>query len=358
MSGIRVAYITPERELGTARGKRRAFAQLEAAGLLDAVTVISPELRRLIDGGTGGLLSEVRAFRPSIIFLEHPSSRMLTSADLRGLRTVPGARLVVYEMDVYDRHRKKYPAVLREAAALSDVILTPGASTQLTDYRRFGARHAVWQPSSFNPADFGLRPIYRIPSHDVVMIANDSSSRAPFRSMPGSRQRVRLVQGLHRRFGDRFALYGSGWPKGLSRGPIGFMEQERVIQQGRISVNFDHYPHEAMFFSNRLPITLASGSVHVTTAHAGYEKIFARHTGEFLHLHVSPAKIIDRVESLLACVDDSALLERGERARRFAFEHFREDELLLRALGFAGARISRDSARHVWELPVGPLTDY
>lgn len=356
MQPIRLTYITPEREPGTARGKRRAFAQLKALKLIEDVQVISPLVRGEYSERDAEIRREMRDFKPSVVFLEHPSRGMISLQTLHAIKNLE-SKLIVYEMDIYDRYRKRYPQELREAARLSDALFTPGASSQFEDYRRFGARHIYWQPSSFNPTDFGRRPIRGDRELDVVMIASDSSSRIPGWSIPGSRRRVRLVKELRAEFGDRFQLYGSGWSQSQSTGPIGFVEQEAVLQRARVSVNFDHYPREARSFSNRLPIAMASGSIHITSSHPDYESVFGPSTAAYLQHAQTVTQIVEKVSAKLSQLDKTSLVALGEQAREFAFANFREDDLLVSALEKARLTLDTRSTKHAWGIPVSPDID-
>ena len=74
---------------------------------------------------------------------------------------------------------------------------------------------------------------------------------------------------MRRRFGAGFQLYGGGWPRGWTRGPIPYRSQAEVVRSARVMVNWDHYPCTADYASDRLPIALLAGRPHVTTAHPG-----------------------------------------------------------------------------------------
>lgn len=302
------------------------------------------------------MLREAGSFRATHLLIEHPGSGMLPPSTFAALRElVP--RFLVDEGDLYDPFRKRFPASLRAAARLSDLVLLPGISRQAQWYRAMGARRIEWLPSGFNPHDFGSAAITGTREFDVVMIANDSRSRIPGWSMPGSARRVKLAEALMRRFGGRFALHGDGWPASYGATPIPFLDQEKSLLRAKVSVNFDHYPSESRSFSNRLPIALASGSVHVTSSHPGYDEIFPTAATARFFAHARPvSQIIDRVDALLEQLDSASLVERGLEARRFAHARFREDDLLVRALRLGGAQIREDDAKRAWALPVESMS--
>lgn len=360
----RILWVTPERTPGAQRGYRLAFAKLLHAGLIEAVSIVSPMAHNQQQGHyLDGLIENFVKFAPNIVMVEHPSDSMITAEHIHQLRRRFPFKLIVDEGDVYDRKIKKPPHALRSLVPLADVVATPGASTQFEMYRSLDAKRVEWLPTSFNPVDFGNK---QIPGSGrglkVVMIGNDSRSRIPYRSMAGSKERAKLFDLLQRRFGAQFATYGDGWSGKSAMGPIPFLEQETILQSAQISVNFDHYPNEARCFSNRLPIALASGSVHVTTWHPGYESIFPRaETESFLHFATTPEAIVSKAEQILEKYDPKAIRVAGEAARRFAFTHFRQDDLLVKTLNWvldANNQINLADAQVAWNADVEPLDEF
>lgn len=360
---LRLLYLSAELVPGDARGYRQALSGLRFAGLIEDVRVISPMARKTADRHPlNDEMSSIIDFSPNVVLIEHPRDGMVLSEQIARLRSKLQFTLIVDEGDIYDPWAKRPPRLLRELAPLADLIATPGAGRQRRSFERMGARRVEWLPSSFNPGDFGRRPIPLNRDLDVVMIANDTRSRLPFGSMPGSVARSKLVTLMEKRFGSRFSVYGKGWSGPSAKGPIRFVGQEELLQRAMISVNFDHYPRERQFFSNRLPIALASGSVHLTTRHPGFSQIFPEEvTKNFLHLLPDPERIVRRVESLLERLSPEEVQLSGEAARRFAFERFRQDDRLVDLLNFAQPAeraISKDASREAWSLDVDPIHEY
>lgn len=360
----RVLWITPERTPGDQRGYRLAFAKLLHAGLIEAVRVVSPMAHpQMPEHYLDSLIEKFVEFAPNMVLVEHPSDAMIQAEHIQQLRKKVPFKLIVDEGDLYDLKIKRPPFALRSIAPFADVVATPGDSSQFQMYRQFGARRVEWLPTSFNPGDFGSRPIPRVErALNVVMIGNDTRSRIPFRSMAGSKERAQLFHLLQRRFGNRFAAYGIGWSGKSARGQIPFIQQEKILQSASISVNFDHYPNEGSCFSNRLPIALASGGVHVTSWHPGYDSIFpSLETDSFLHFARTPRAIVSKVEYLLENSDPGSTADAGEAARRFAFTHFRQDDLLVKTLNWAlepQNQISLADTQIAWKADVEPLDEY
>lgn len=351
----RILYMPNEHGSGRQRGPRLALAQLLKAGLVDEVSIFSYRLRLQSDSNSAtfaALLDTVRLFKPTLVLVQHPAGTGLHSHHWAQLRKIRDFSLLYHEGDAYDRLRKRIPPEVKSLAASADISFSVGASRQLQYFRRAGSRDARWTPSVFNPHDFGSRPISKTPrEYDVVMIANESSSRLPLMSMPGSHGRVRLVQALERRFGRRFAIYGSGWRGPSAKGPLDYLDQEQVVRSAWVSTGWDHYPLEARFFSDRLPIALASGTVHVTSTHPGYENFFPRDLG-FLHHERSVEGVLKRIEQVISTNDRSQLLQHMREGQQFAHRNFRQDDNLVQLLNAGGAQINAAEAADSWHLPV------
>jgi hypothetical protein len=72
---------------------------------------------------------------------------------------------------------------------------------------------------------------------------------------------------MERRFVGTFDAYGAGWRGPSARGVLPFDDQIRTIRNSGMSVNWDHFPSLRAYASDRLPISLIAGRVHITTRH-------------------------------------------------------------------------------------------
>lgn len=356
----RVLYMPNERGSGRQRGPRLALAQLKSAGEIDDVAVFSYLLRLEVSSPASTfeeLCTTIHNFRPTVVLLQHPAGTGLGSDEWLKLRSIQSFRLVYHEGDAYDRFIKRIPSEMKSAAAQADVSFSTGASRQLEYLRSAGSQDARWTPQVFSAQDFGTTPIPSSRDHDVVMIANESSSRIPFRSIPGSKARVQLVRELSRRFGSRFAVYGRGWSGPSAKGPLDFLDQEAAVQSAWISANWDHYPSERRWFSDRLPISLAAGTIHVTSAHPGYTEFFGKGLG-FLHYEKSVSDVLRRIEKVLDTGDEGMLMESMGRGRVFAHEKFRQDDNVVELLNAGAAGISPQRARSIWSTAAQAIEEF
>jgi len=301
------------------------------------------------------LLTQVRDYSPTILIVQHPAGTGLLHAEWEQVRDAGNFQMIYHEGDAYDNFRKRVPPEFRATAAAADVSFSVGASHQLRLLQAAGSKDARWTPSVFNPRVFGVRKIAKRRDLDIVMIANESSSRLPFKSIPGSRRRSELVRALTQRFGKRFAVYGRGWRGPSARGPLDYSDQEEAIQSAWISTGWDHYTAESKFFSDRLPIALASGTVHVTSSHPGYSDIFAKDLG-FIYHERSVRHIVKRIERLFSSCDDGAFIREMTQGRQFAQTYFRQDDNFVGLLNAGGASINVTEAKAAWNLEIEPIS--
>ncbi|GAA4753322.1 hypothetical protein GCM10025783_27770 [Amnibacterium soli] len=346
-------------EIGTAlqSGYRRAFADLLATGALDEVEVFSLEQRMRAGGDAAAhradLLAVAERFRPDLVFMQHTGFTGLTGGDVdRILRH--GARLLYQEADPYTRWLHPLPASARAVGRRADVVHTCGAGVFSDNFRRAGARRVEWMPHVFDPARIDTAPKRAERELDVVVVGN--RSRARFRPLPSAADRRRFVDLLQQRHGTALGLYGNGWSGPAARGPIPYSQQSEVVRGAWLSANWDHFADEACYFSDRLPIALASGSLHATTLHPGYSAVFPPETARFLVTGSTPQDLVERIGRFLETTSVDQRLEAEEAAKEFAWRHFRQDDQLVTMLNSVGTGIDPAAASAAWDLTTPPLT--
>jgi hypothetical protein len=281
----------------------------------------------------GRLVAIAGEFQPTVMVIQHLGAAGLREADVVRLReSAPAAKLFYHDADPFGRS-KPLPADARVLTTQADVVVGCGSSNFREVFERSGARAFAYSPHAYDPARFG-KPWSQSQSRDfdVVAVVSRNHGRVPWRRMSGWRGRMELVDLLRKRFGGRFALFGRGWSSS-SLGPVHYDQQEQAIRSAWVSANWDYFPQEAHYFSDRLPISLAAGVPHVTTRHPGYEELFPHTIG--LHCVESPQAVVNRVESLLD-LGEQQLLSEGLAAGDFAAAHMSQTmsarALMLRAL--------------------------
>jgi hypothetical protein len=361
MPGLRVLYVPTEEGDFRQVGLRRPLADLQRAGLVEAVSVFS--LRwRIEQGGDAedhraDLARRVAEFRPTHVVMQHLGGTGLRDRHLRAMRAAGEFRLIHHEGDPYALPLHPLPPEARAAGRAADVTFTTGAGAFLKNFRRIGAKDVRYEPSAYDAERFPHRDVDRTPSreHDVVVVANRNRPR--WRGHPDWRVRIAFVQALQRRFGERLALFGSGWEGPGVQGPVDFGRQVDAIRSGWVTANWDHYAAEPRYFSNRLPISLSCGTVHATTRHPDYDRVFPPAAARFLLLEQEPQALVDRIDAYLGATSPEQRISASERAQEFADAHLRQDDQLVRFLNFDGQHIDPAAARACWDVAAEPLAE-
>jgi len=356
----RVLYLPNEHGDLSQRGPRRALGGLLDAGLIEDVRIVSLLHRVRVGNGSAErarVLEIVQDFKPTIILLDKPSGTGLGSSDVEAWRSVSDFVFVVLDMDPYHWWFKPLSSEAKALAQHADSVFVVGSGSFLTSYRRAGASNVRWSRQPYPPCSFGRLEITGdTVTRDVVMIANRIPSRlGRLRTMPGEVDRRRLVASLEREFGSGFALLGAGWAEPIGLGPIAFFEQESAIRSAWVTANWDHFPAEPDYVSNRLPISLASGTVHFTTWHPGFDELF----GElpFLRLVRRQVDIAPAIRAYLESTSSVERIEHARQARAFAEPRYRQDVWLVEILNSGGAEIDPAVAKETFSDESRMLTE-
>jgi hypothetical protein len=231
--------------------------------------------------------------------------------------------VVYYDGDLYGRVFKRATAETRAMCRHADLVLLCGFGANARRFEVAGARRIGYLPHNASLTQFSTAwTPTATRRHDVIVIGNRILGRValqrriPWARMPGVFQREQLVRRLGEVFGERFAVYGTGWDGFVgNRGPVAFDRQHEVLRDSWLSVGYDHFPGMPMYFSDRLPIALLSGVAHAVHYHPGYESLFA--PGRELLWAYSVGGLVDVARDALGRGPEY-LDELGARGRVFA----------------------------------------
>ena len=338
----RVLYLPNESGDLSQRGPRYALGALLDAGLIEGVRIVSL-LHRVRVGDDSveraRVVEIVRDFKPTIILLDMPRGTCLRSSDVEAWRSLSDFAFVILDMDPYHWWFKPLSREAKALAPCADRVFLPGSGSFLGYYRRAGASDVRCTRHTYPPCSFGRLEITGdTVTRDVVMVANRIPSRlGRLRTIPGQLDRRRLVASLEHEFGGGFAVFGGGWTEPAGLGPVPFFEQESAIRSAWVTANWDNFPAEPDYYSNRLPISFASGSVHFTTWHPGLDELF----GELPFLRLVRRQS-DMAPAIRAYLDSTSPVERidhARQARAFADSRYRQDDWLVEILNSGGAEI-------------------
>jgi hypothetical protein len=274
-------------------GIRMAFEKLHREGIFSAYMAYSYLVRKNAlqnhQNALNELLTTARDFAPDVIFIAHPSNDYPMEREyLQHLKNIPSKpKLVYFEGDAYDRLIKCINNTMKNLFAESDMCFMVGTGSLSQIAYSAGAKNIRYVPHSYDTQRFGnvWKPTLtrRL---DAIMIANlPCLKRIPWLFLPGGRGRKHAAQLLYKHLGERFAVYGEGqgWD-GLPfcKGRIAFDKQDEAIRDAWMSVNWGQYDEIPMYFSDRLPISLACGVPHITNYQPGYEHVIANVPGLFI----------------------------------------------------------------------------
>jgi hypothetical protein len=175
-------------------------------------------------------------------------------------------------------------------------------------------------------------------SKTVVMIASQTAKIPFVYGTPSSGIRFLVGMSLKLRLGRDFQLFGNRWPIGISSGTIKYALQAKLIRDFSLSANWDNFVSHESYASDRLPISLLAGRVHVTSSHPG-----VNHYGEenFGLVLVSGLREMQHKIDELRGVDPLKLSQMGLEAHNWVKHRFSHRE----AARFMFSYISNDIPR-------------
>jgi hypothetical protein len=296
----RLLMVTNEVRDGTELGLRDEFAHLLDVGVLEAYGAVAPVA--LARGGVSwpdvvSRLAEVAArLEPTLLLVLSPKAGQWTGADVaQVLRAAPSASLAYWEGDPWGRRHRPTSSMLPWLQA-ADQVFSVALGEQYDVLRAAGAKRIRFVPHTYCHVQFAdaeqtWEPPRSQDASKVVMVASRAGRLPGISTVPGARQRWRLVRLAARRFGHDFGVYGRGWSGPSAAGMVPFDRQTVTIRAAAVSVSWDHYPHHAAYASDRLPISLVAGRPHVTTRHPDMEWLPGEDAGLFLV--DSPAEAVE-----------------------------------------------------------------
>jgi hypothetical protein len=321
----RLYYLADERTPGDQRGPRQTFETLRAGGVLDEVAIfpfLFEAAQHGADAARQRLIERAADLQPDIIIWSHVSRFPVTDGDLAELRSLPSRPLICFiDIDPWGRWRKPITRPMRRLITAADVVyLSCGDGRMAKQFCRAGAADVRHLVQTYDASRFGGEPPPAGPRRfDVVMVGNRITSRVPLRRLPGAREREQLARELGSRFGDRFGLFGEGWDGFTgARGPVAFDDQGTINRSAWVAAGWDHFAKTPRYFSNRLPIALASGTPYVGNDVPGLDALVPPGSGVLTA--PTPTAVADVVTELLALPHDE-LVALGQRAVEAAEHH-------------------------------------
>lgn len=356
LSAPKLLFLPNEPVLGWQSGPRRYFEEAKAVGILSGYETVSFEFEaqgRNDDDVCQNILQAAERLQPDIILWQHISNFKASRDFLKRIRNVNSRPTLVYhEADMYGslREIKTASQSMKVLASEADILFVVGLGNWISRLKSYGAKDVRYAPHFYDPAKFGghWTPA-KNRQFDVVLIGHRIKSRIPVpgRGIPGAAKREELAYKLHEALGDRFGLFGRGWEStGFSRGALPFDQQEAVLRDSWMSVIWDHFDEIPFYFSDRLPISMAAGVLHITNYHSGYDSIFSN--GETMAYCRSVEEMLDTVHYYLSCPRD-IITKIGMAGREFAKTRLTVDvvmgEMLREIIEYRTSEIRKECNR-------------
>lgn len=311
------------------------FRRLADDGHLVHVPVAPQELavRDGVEQAVRALVQLAHESRPDVILVETPHGMPIGRGEVRQIVDAAGRPPVVYwEGDAWGR-RKRLLESIRAWLGVADQVFSIAMGHQyrlLRAHTRAPIRYVPHVlPHVVRTAATDRVPDIHETTEDVTVIGNHLCRLDVLGGLPGSLARRKLVRGLQR-LDCRLAIYGSRWRGRGARGILPFAEQVPALQRSRISAAINHFPKHPGNFSDRLPISLYAGRVHVTGRVLGADWLPDPDHG--LYLANTPAHAVTLVRELLR-EDPSVLHAAGLRGRLWVLDHLTDLHALQYMLG-------------------------
>jgi hypothetical protein len=343
-------YLINEPFEGYQTGYRKALEEVKQQKLIDDVKYFSFFSKEKTLGSWGETLriihDEIISYQPSIILIAHLSGHQFISKSvvLDINRSLPKKPVWVYdERDVYGVIRKHLSLNVLRFASYCDLVTLCTYGSMARRFRRWGSMNTVYLPHAYD-SNFGTPWVPTAErKYDVILIANRVPSRVPFLSMPGVREREKIVRIFSRTFGQRFAVFGRGWNGWSSEmGPTDFFEQERLARTSWLTIGMDHFYDYAGYFSDRLPIALVSGVPHLTYRAPGLDKLFV--DKQHLFYFSNPEEAV-RIATELLDGPKERLMRFGETARAYVIRQYSESRRFTKIIELAQLHIGSTASQ-------------
>ncbi|WP_327354646.1 glycosyltransferase family protein [Streptomyces sp. NBC_01304] len=309
-----------DRDYGEDNAFVRGFTELAREGVLRHVGVLP--------AAEPGRLAHLSShLRPDLVLVHTPQPLPWTAHEVAPLlRNLGSPPLVVWEGDAWGGRgkplRERNVAWMRSAEAVFSVAHGPQAEL----LRKASGRPVHYVPNTV-PLAFAAPEAQPVRPEGVALLGA-RMTYCGIELIRDDRERTELVRRLAATV-PGFSVYGKRWRGPYARGPVPYFEQQAAMRRALVTVGWNRYRGYPGFFSDRLPIAMASGRVHVSSRHPDLDWLPGPDDG--LHLLDSPAEAADCVRALLT-EDPRLLLDRAARMRRWVLDHLTETHALRHML--------------------------
>ena len=214
------------------------------------------------------LLREVENFQPDLLHLQIQHTNIIDWKTISVIKKRwPKIRISNWTGDVRTYVPKSYKAI----AQFSDFNFI-SSTGQIKMFENEIGRPVLYWQIGFDPKLY--KPDVKTPSEfefDTMFIANNTNKE----SYPGRIERELTCKLLQQSFGNRFAMYGSGWGPGIkSRGSVDQKKLANDYHKSLSSISVNHFNEINHYFSDRLLLCMACGRPVISLVFPKWEAYF------------------------------------------------------------------------------------
>jgi hypothetical protein len=272
---LRVMIITNENVTDSAPGQKDAIRLLAHQGFIDSVEFVSHSRYGNSEQDFVDVMSALLNIKYDVVMIWSPLNFPESTDKFEQLISAIGGRPIYYwEGDPWTRRGvKNWTNSMKWWASKSQIIFSVAMEPHKAMFQSVSNAKFLLVPQTYCHIQFSneeqVKPPEIVNSNSVVMIANQSAKVPFLHGTPGSGVRFIAATSLKFRLGADFYLYGRRWPRNMATGTVKYSEQSKLIRNFSMSANWDNFPHHESYASDRLPISLLAGRVHLTNSHPG-----------------------------------------------------------------------------------------
>lgn len=322
MKKPKILILTNESKLGDAVGQINGYELLESTGEIDSCQSISFKNNIDPESSFNRVLTVLKESNWNCLVVFTPKNFPETESKFSKLLDAINGRPILYwEGDPWGYPGEKKPVTKQMSwwMSNSEIVFSTAVEPHFKLFNSLGAKNIYFMPNTYCHLYFKNEelhpPIGTYNLKDLIMIASNTAKIPFLTGSPGSSKRWELATRLHLSKTYSTSIYGKNWPKNWSNGYLPYKFQGEAIRNHKISVNWDNFDCYKDYSSDRLPISLISGRVHITTRHPGMNWAPDEETGLF---QVEKPKLIFSTVSSLFDLGTENILRLGLEGHNWA----------------------------------------
>lgn len=258
------------------------------------------------------LINLARKIKPDLVFLQIQHTTIIDSTTVSKIKQInPKCIIVNWTSDA----RVYVPKTYRKIALVSDYNFIPSTG-QIDLFEKEIGKKVHYLQIGYSPRLYFPEEKKRNKfAYDISFIANVNRKE----NYPGTSEREEAVKLLRKKFGNRFGLFGNGWP--ISLNPNCSLDQKKVglVYRNSFAVlSISHFNNINHYFSDRLLMCMASGRPTICFNYPGYESHFTNNCD--LVIANSIQEIGEKIDWLLSNPDMANYIGQSGAAK-VAAEH-------------------------------------